>query len=123
MGAGGALTGVDPELCLWEAFVAPDVQHLHGINGKDSNVKPKDVLSFNQGYTAIVHQTQNHTSEHPAPKQPNPTTKLTYTTSPSLMLNQSHSIPNQIPKGSVSNPASVCPEPAIPNVKSQFSLH
>ena len=27
MGAGGALTGVGPELCLWEAFVAPDVQH------------------------------------------------------------------------------------------------
>lgn len=54
MGAGGALTGVGPELCLWEAFVAPDVQHLHG---KDSKVKPEDVLSFNQDVTAIAHQT------------------------------------------------------------------
>lgn len=59
MGAGGALTGVGPGLCLWEAFAAPDVQHLHGINRKDSKVKPKDVLSSNQGHIAIAHQTQN----------------------------------------------------------------
>lgn len=32
-GAGGVLIAGAPEPCLWEAFVAPAVQHLHGING------------------------------------------------------------------------------------------
>lgn len=142
MGAGGALTGVGPELCLWEAFVAPDVQHLHG---KDSKVKPKDVLSFNQGYTAIAHQTQNqsHSTPYPTPLDTKPAisntksnnkacvynikfqTKSGHAPIPNLVLNKSHSIPNQIPRqpSSISYPASVCTEPARPNVKFQFPLH
>lgn len=77
MGAGGALTGVDPGLCLWEAFVAPDVQHLHGINRKDSKLSQRMSCLLT---TAITPQMQNQSRStpqpyHSAPNQPYATPK------------------------------------------------
>lgn len=77
MGAGGALTGVGPGLCLWEAFVAPDVQHLHEINRKDSKLSQRMSCLLTIAIAPLMQNQSRSTPQpyHSAPNQPYATPK------------------------------------------------
>lgn len=80
-GVGGALTGGAPEQSLWEAFVAPAVQHLHGINGGDfRRLSPKTVCPPTDDRRPSLTRASKITSwhqiqPHPAPNPTTPSTK------------------------------------------------
>lgn len=77
-GAGGALTGEAPAWCLWGAFVASAVQHLHKINGGYFRwLSPEDPAPT-RGHVTVgaLHQEPPHsnTGRH---ARPNPTSLST----------------------------------------------
>lgn len=66
VGVGGALTGVDPEQCLWEAFVAPAVHHLYGINRELLQQVKLSHHSPGTKSNLTGHQIQPHSTPDPA---------------------------------------------------------
>lgn len=135
-GAEGALTGGAPAWCLWGAFVASAVQHLHKINGGYFRRLSPEALCPAEGTSPLApapgttsqrhrqtretksNLTQLQLQPHPAPDPASPSSRSNFTQlqiQPHLAPNRPHSVPNPN-----SHPAL---NPNTPSTKSDLTQH